>query len=224
LVKRVVEVDYATGACIGCQDDEEARTVRRVAAFRGNPAIEAWVKESFRSDYRPEEVFPADLSGDSVFGELSSLVVGGFIFKSGSVTVNYDQRRLGPSEFWTGWMSVRRGPGRFRWSRRVLLMHLPVCPFVVGNYLMYLGANSPETRLIIRDIHTGSLLVDWVPANDPDGLGNPNTSYRLPFYLDGYIYVEGAAEVDHFRTHYEGKDGAWPFKKPPRAYVIKIGP
>ena len=74
-------------------------------------------------------------------------------------------------------------------------MEVPIYPYVVGRYAMYIGMKSLLSfQVVIVDIDRGNVVDRWpIPGWNDFAMMTPVETY--PYLTDGYIVVQGSKAV-----------------------------
>lgn len=213
-------VDFDTKRCLDCDSAVDLPRVSAVLAQRDREDFGAWAKRSFScGDERFQQLF-AEASGNQVFLQLEDMLVSGFMFDDGTSRLQYERQRVGGRDEWTGVATSYSTDGTRKWRTHVPILQYPVVPFVVHGRFVYISA--VDHGLVIGDVASGKVLEVFRPEREGSGFGNPNTTYRLPYYFDGFICLEGNAKVNSKTQPTDEKRGAFEFQTKPKVYVIKV--
>ncbi len=74
-----------------------------------------------------------------------------------------------------------------RWKRKVPFADAPVQPFIVGDYIVYVGGYTSVSELTILDVDTGKLVESFAPEGEKRGFWTPRSSF--PFLLPRRLHL-----------------------------------
>jgi len=222
LVRRTFVLDYNGTSCDDCSEAER-NELQQILLFRGDPTIAAWVRASFIE--KPTADHPAQsLKGendDFTYRQLSDMLYSEFRFDNGVSVIDYNFRSHPGQDRCDGRLTRRRPDGAVMWERTVPVITSVVFPFFTKHNYFFVG--GPDSRLVIGDAETGRVLETFSVPLEPQGFGNPNSTYCLPFMVGSHLVLEGSATMDTRRHKPPGAScGPFFLTKTPSVYVLEL--
>ena len=92
-----------------------------------------------------------------------------------------------------------------------------VYPFVIGDYLLFVGQSSGTYDLVILDVNTGRVVEQFTPDGEPDGFVGSALLFAPGFYRDGYIYLKTWT-----KTTWDPATRETIREEPAKIYVLKV--
>ncbi len=217
LIEEVYVLDAEATTCLSCADGVVPGEVREAAVALDAAEYGQWLQQRFFTVYedfnhnfkhcKPEEVgFFFDM-GDS----------HGVRYEGDGFQVFYESI---PCWYWDCYkprMWRVDGSGTRLWRAKVPFAHAPVYPFVVGDYVLYVGSTTGVDELIIVDLATGRVVERFAPEGEKYGFSQSALLLDPPWYADGYIRLKGTEisrlDIPAKRTIVE---------EPAKTYVLKV--
>lgn len=173
---------------------DDLTRVRAVIGERHTVDWEGWLAERFSCVDEGERGLweELELQGPSPPNfKMLELSRGGFLFRSDRGVLHYEKRRSRFFDAYKQHLSWRSTDARNRWRRRVPFIQLPVYPFVVGDWVMYLSGRGAARLLLIISLRSGRTLLEY----DVTQYGYEFYQPQLPmhgYYSDGFLVVQPA--------------------------------
>jgi len=210
LVEKTFVFDSTGRHCLDCGEEDDSGALQAIISSRSELAIIRWISEHFEPinpDRRP--AFRQDLARGEVFGlRLAMSNEDGITFPVGDLDLSYRLVKCRIWDCYKGYLSLIDRSGNTLWRRRIMPFLVPVYPFVVGDYVLFVGGREDASFLVVIDRRTGATLEEYPLPKVAGGYGLDRPVDCFPFYKDGYVVVQGAQpstlgpeEVCRMRIH-----------------------
>jgi hypothetical protein len=175
-------------------DDAE---IERILEFRGSFGPAAWI----RQDFEPQDEHSAqslnERGEEHALGELSDVLTDreGFCYAVDEKRLCYEIEVIEAFDTYLAYLVMKRADNDVIWRTRVPFMEVPIYPYVVGRYAMYIGMKSLLSfQVVIVDIDRGKVVDRWpIPGWNDFAMMTPVETY--PYLTDGHIVVQGSKAV-----------------------------
>jgi hypothetical protein len=216
LIEMVWVLDPSGTKCLTCPDGVVPDEVRSVVEASDLVSFRTWIHDRF--SYGHEDMAtsrPSDPSGDrfSFWMDLG----GGVRFQERGFSVHYEQFRCWLWDCYKPRMWRIDGSGARVWKRKVPFAVAPVEPFVVGDFILYIGGYTKVEELVILDVDTGRVVETFAPAGEERGFWDSALMVFPPFYVDGYIYLKGTSH-----NQFNPVTRKPVSESPAKTYVLKV--
>jgi hypothetical protein len=189
LIETVYVIDAEGTSCLSCPDGVIPAEVEEVLAAANPIFSRRWIQSGF--DYRDEDFNRSMKSIDaaSEYFDFDMGMMGGIFYQADGYRIHYESI---PCWYWDCYKPrlcrIDDG-GRQRWRRRVPHAYAPVRPFVVGDYILYIGGTAEGYMLVFVDVNTGKVVGHYLPEDDE--FTDSVLLVDPAFYRDGYVYLRG---------------------------------
>jgi hypothetical protein len=194
LISNVHVLDETASRCLSCPSEAIPARIR-VVVDTADPAVYgAWLQEHFSSRHAPF---------DSIFKDCGPLDVGlhfhmdqphGMWFRGSGYRIFYEVSTCFIPDCSRRRMWRVDDSGSRRWKRKVPFARVPVQPFVIGDLVLYIGAENGRDVLVMLDVRSGRTLETISPQGTISGHERLAGPLSPAFYTDGFIYLEGATK------------------------------
>jgi hypothetical protein len=171
--------------------------LQRVFSFRGSFSPAAWI----RSELVPQDEYSAqsldEMGEKHALGNLVDVLVDrdGFCYGVDQNRLCYEIDFIDAVDLYRAYLALKDPDGEEIWRTRVPFIEVPIYPYVVGRYAMYVGMKSLLSfQVVIVDLKRGKVVDRWrIPGWDDFTPMAPVESY--PYFKNGYIVVQGSKAV-----------------------------
>ncbi len=190
----VVRPDGSTASFGGRIDDAD---VKRILGFRGSFDPAAWIMRDFQpqSEYSAAQL--ARRGEPYALWEFSDVLVDddGFCFAVDENRLCYETDLIDAIDLYLAYLVLKGPDDEVIWRTRVLFMRMPIFPYVVDHYALYVGWQSLlSSQVVIVDIRIGKIVDRWrIPGWNDFTMMAPVETY--PYFTDGHIVVQGCKAV-----------------------------
>lgn len=176
---------------VGPRGDDLTR-VRAVIAERHTIDWKRWLAERFScAEEWEQRMWQFDPKGP-LTPDLG-LCFSGFLFRSERGILHYKAQRSRFIDGYNHYLSWRSTDGKNRWRRRVPFIEVPVYPFVVGDWVMYITGRHGAHLLLVISLRSGKILLKY-DVTEP---GCYFSQLEMPmhgYYSNGFIVVQPAVD------------------------------
>jgi len=217
LVEQVYVIDAEGTTCLSCPDGEIPVEVREIIEAADSEMVGRWIQERFFSrDTRFDKYFkvgdPVKRGLDFGMGRFDGVFYQGDVYQ-----IHYESISCWVWDCYKPRMWRIDEGGKQRWRRRVPFAHAPVYPFVVGDYVLYVGGSVDGYILVIIDLDTGEVVGHYLPDGEKEGFHDSALLFAPPFYRDGFIFLKGHTVVRWQPGKFETRS-----ETPAKIYVLKV--
>jgi hypothetical protein len=194
---RVLAADPTTLECQNCASDVERTLVRDALADRSDVDVNGWLASHFTAN---ASYYQERFSGAAIEEKCEAFArvvtdPQGFTFSWPGGRLVYAQVHSMVIDGYFPHMERISVSGRRLWRRRVPTLELPVCPFVVGDRIVYVSSVPPGGRqaLVVLHLETGTTLrkVD-LPFAEGCQSSIDNSVDSFPFAWSGHAVIPSA--------------------------------
>lgn len=217
LIEEVFVLDPSGTECLSCPSGEVPEEVADVVAAADMDAYVAWLKTSFdlKDDWWDRRFKRGDPS--QIFMSFDMGTDGGVRYQAAGMRVEYEESKCWLWDCYTSRMWRFGDSGRRLWKRKVPFADAPVEPFVVDDFILYVGRSSRGLGLVILDAATGRVVETFTPEGEPHGFHDAALMFAPSFYRNGYVYLKGYTEGVLDRETKRAVE-----EVPAKTYVLKV--
>ena len=217
LIEEVYVLDAEGEHCLSCPDGVVPTEVTQVIGAADAETIGGWIQRRF--SFRTEQFNSSFKSGDPIKHGLGMRMgeMGGVSFHGDGYTIHYESIPCWVWDCYKPRMWREDRPDSWVWRRKVPFAHAPIYPFVVGDYVLFVGQSSGTYDLVILDVNTGRVVEQFTPDGEPDGFVGSALLFAPGFYRDGYIYLKTWT-----KTTWDPATRETIREEPAKIYVLKV--
>jgi hypothetical protein len=193
LIERVFVLDPTATRCENCPGGDVPKEIQQIVSAADIGAYGMWIKRSFDLN---EVWWDARLNrGDAtrIYNHFDMDTDGGVRFQGRGFRIEFEKFDCWIWDCYKPRMWRIDDSGIRRWKRKVPFARAPVEPFVVGDYVLYVGGFTSVEELVIVDVDTGRVVETFAPAGEERGFWDSALMLFPSFYRDGYIYLKGTS-------------------------------
>lgn len=217
LIEHVYILDSTGTECVSCPAGEIPEQVQEIVAEAEMPSYVAWLKRSFdlNDDWWNSRFKRGD--PEHIFMDFQMDTQGGVRFQTDGLRIRYEESECWFFDCYKPRMWRLDSNGTLRWKRKVPFADAPVEPFVVGDFILYVGRTSRGMELVILDAATGRVVETFAPEGEPYGFYDSALMFAPSFYREGHVYLKGQTEgVLDLETKGTVEEA------PAKTYVLKV--
>jgi hypothetical protein len=187
----VIRSDGSRSPFGGRIDDSD---LERILGFRGSFTPAAWI----RSELVPQDEYSAqsldEMGEDRASWVFSSVLIDreGFCQAVDDDRLCYERDLIDAIDLYRAFLVLKGPDGEEIWRTRVPFMEVPIYPYVVDHYAMFVAGRSFfSSQIVIVDIDRGKVVDRWrIPGWNDFAMMTPPETY--PYFTDGHIVVQGS--------------------------------
>ncbi len=190
--------DYTVVRSEGCRssfggriDDAE---LERVLGFRGSFNAAAWIRRKLvpQDEYSAQSL--DEMGEEHALWVFSDALVDrdGFCYAVDQNRLCYETDLIEAIDLYRSYLVLKDPDDGVIWSTTVPFMRVPIYPYMVDHYAIYIGGKSLlSSQIVIVDLERGKVVDRWrIPGWDDFAMMTPVETY--PFFKDGCIVVQGS--------------------------------
>ncbi len=215
LIEKVYIFDYLTKECLNCDEKEDKTKLMEIINFKDSNEILEWL-HNFSTEGKYWNY--------DYYGSFKGYLITNFIFYNQKANYKLEYKEIPCKVFdcYKAYLTLKDMRGKKIWKKRSPFIDAPIYPLTMDKYIIYIGSRySPVQKLIIISLNTGKVLEEFSVKDEPFGFSDGTNPYDLsrylPFYINGYIYLE--SNNDSIPTEEKGK---YIPKIPHKIYLIKV--
>jgi hypothetical protein len=190
----IVRPDGSTGSFGGGIDDNK---LERILGFRGSFDPAAWV----RSELVPQDEYSVqsleDMGEKWAFWVFSDVLFdrAGFCHTVRENRLCYERDFIDAIDLYRAFLILKGPNDQEIWRTRVPFMEVPIYPYVVDRYAIFIAGRSFfSSQVVIVDITRGKVVDRWgIPGWSDFAMMAPVETY--PYFTEGHIVVQGCKAV-----------------------------
>ncbi len=216
LIEEVYVLDSEETTCLSCPTGEIPGPVHAVLDRVTPELVGRWIQENFSTGKPGLDFFK---KGDPVGEGLRFRInqSGGAFFQFERSRIYYESI---PCWFWDCYkprMWRVDVSGRRIWTAKVPFAQAPVYPFVVGDYVLFVGSSTGVDELVIVDLATGTVVERFAPEGERYGFQQSALLLDPAWYSNGYIRLRATETA---RIDIPAKRVI--VEEPAKTYVLKV--